>query len=91
MPLFAPLSQVSPGSSAPLPHCAIRTNSYAPMSHCAPPMPLPSSGRVTPSASLVGPVVPLSIATLVPCRCRSVADTYCGFADSVPTPAVTPL
>ena len=91
MPLQAPLSQVSPVSSAPLPHWATSTNSYAPMSHCAPPMPLPSSGRDRPSASVVGPPeVPASIATLLLCRCRSVALTYCGLALSIPRPGVMP-
>ena len=69
--------------------CTVKTNSYAPISHCAPPIPLPSSGRATPCASLVGPVVPASIATLVLATCKSVADTYCGFAEIVPAPSVT--
>src|SRR5690606_29810767 len=81
-PLGARLSPASPGSTAPLPHIAVSTYSYAPMSHCAPLMPSPSSGRTTPSASVAVPEVPASMATLVLCRRRFVgALTYSGFAE----------
>src|SRR5262249_11922743 len=92
MPLREPSSQTSVPSRTPLPHTADGTYSYAPMSYAAPPMPSPSSGRDAPSRSVEGaPVaVPTSMHRLDAIRWKSLAETYCGFAEMQAVPATAP-